>query len=68
MCWLFTAKSSRKTSEVEREQRVNVSFSNHEKQHYVSVSGTAGCVDDRESEETVDVALSRVVPQGSERP
>ena len=45
--WFFTPKSSRKTSEVERERRVNVSFSNPEKQHYVSVSGTAACVDTR---------------------
>jgi general stress protein 26 len=45
--WFFTGKSSRKTSEVEREQRVNVSFSNPEKQHYVSVSGIAVCVDDQ---------------------
>jgi general stress protein 26 len=45
--WFFTGKSTHKAHEVEREQRVNVSYANPDKQHYVSVSGTAECVDDK---------------------
>jgi general stress protein 26 len=45
--WFLTGRESRKTGEVQRERRVNASFANPDKQHYVSVSGTAECVDDK---------------------
>lgn len=45
--WFFTAKGTHKENEIERDQRVNVSFANPDKQHYVSVSGSAECLTDR---------------------
>ncbi len=45
--WFFTGKSTHKSREIGREQRVNVSFADVDKQHYVSASGTAQLVDDR---------------------
>lgn len=44
--WFFTNESSPKVDEVARDQRVNVSFSDAHRQRYVSVSGTAGIVQD----------------------
>jgi general stress protein 26 len=45
--WFFTGRSTHKSTEVAREQRVNVSFADPDKQHYVSASGIAELVDDR---------------------
>jgi general stress protein 26 len=45
--WFFTYASSHKVTEVEQHQRVNVSFSAPNKQQYVSMSGTAQLVQDR---------------------
>ncbi len=45
--WFFTRASSHKVDEVEKAHEVNVSFSDPEKQSYVSVSGTAELVRDR---------------------
>lgn len=45
--WFFTLASAPKVDEVEREQRVNVSFARPDEQHYVSVSGTARLVRDK---------------------
>jgi general stress protein 26 len=45
--WFFTLASAPKVDEVEHEQHVNVSFARPDKQHYVSVSGTARLVRDK---------------------
>lgn len=45
--WFFTYASSHKVAEVEQHQQVNVSFSAPSKQRYVSMSGTAQLVQDR---------------------
>lgn len=45
--WFFTYASSHKVTEVEQHQQVNVSFSAPNKQRYVSMSGTAQLVQDR---------------------
>jgi general stress protein 26 len=45
--WFFTYASSHKVTEVEQHQQVNVSFSAPSKQRYVSMSGTAQLVQDR---------------------
>lgn len=44
--WFFTRRDSAKTRETSHEHKVNVSFANPEKHHYVSVSGTAQCLTD----------------------
>ena len=46
--WFFTSSDSHKASEIERTPNVNVSFVDTRKQHYVSVSGMAELVHDRE--------------------
>ena len=45
--WFFTAKSSPKVQEIEADSRVNVAYSNPEKQNYVSLAGRAELVLDR---------------------
>ncbi|MBW4623934.1 MAG: pyridoxamine 5'-phosphate oxidase family protein [Brasilonema octagenarum HA4186-MV1] len=45
--WFFTYASSHKVREIEQQERVNVSFSDPQKQSYVSVSGSAQLVRDR---------------------
>lgn len=46
--WFFTYASSHKVSEVEQQQHVNVSFADPHKQCYVSMSGIAELVRDRQ--------------------
>lgn len=46
--WFFTSRRSPKVSEAESEDRVNVSYAHPGKQDYVSVSGRAALVLDRE--------------------
>jgi general stress protein 26 len=45
--WFFTFANSHKVLEIERRQQVNVSFSSPDQQRYVSISGTAELVRDR---------------------
>src|SRR6185369_2138855 len=45
--WFFTNASSHKVSEVEQSPKVNVSFADPDNQRYVSVTGTANLVRDR---------------------
>ena len=74
--WFFTSASSHKVSEIEKLPKVNVSFADPDNQHYVSISGTAQLVQDRnkinelwkpefkmwfpEGKDDPDVALLRV--------
>ena len=46
--WFFTSSNSHKASEIERTPNVNVSFVDTGNQHYVSISGTAQLVHDRD--------------------
>ena len=45
--WFFTSASSHKVHDVEKLSKVNVSFADPDHQHYVSISGTAQLVRDR---------------------
>ena len=45
--WFFTSLNSLKADEIERSPQVNASFSNPEESQYVSLSGTAELVTDR---------------------
>lgn len=46
--WFFTRASSHKVEEIERSPQVNASFAQPNKQNYVSMSGTAALVTDRD--------------------
>ena len=46
--WFFTSSNSHKASEIERTPNVNVSFIDSDQQHYVSISGDAELVQDKQ--------------------
>lgn len=46
--WFFTSSNSHKASEIERTPNVNVSFIDTDQQHYVSISGDAELVQDKQ--------------------
>lgn len=67
--WFFTRESAPKVEEVERDRRVNLSYANPEEQRYVSVSGTAQVVRDRQKiKELWSPALKAWFPKGVEDP
>lgn len=67
--WFFTRASAPKVDEVRRDERVNVSYAKPEDQRYVSISGTAEIVRDREKiKELWSPALKAWFPKGLEDP
>src|SRR4051812_47163341 len=46
--WFFTSADSHKVEEVNQHRRVNLSYADPDNQNYVSVSGTAGLVRDKQ--------------------
>ncbi|MBD2104980.1 pyridoxamine 5'-phosphate oxidase family protein [Leptolyngbya sp. FACHB-261] len=67
--WFFTYASSHKVVEVEQNHQVNVSFSAPNKQQYVSMSGTAQLVRDRNKlEQLWQPQLTAWFPKGLEEP
>ncbi len=46
--WFFTAMSSGKVGDIDQHRHVNLSYSNAEKQDFVSISGSARLLRDRE--------------------
>ena len=46
--WFFTSSNSHKASEIERTPNVNVSFIDSDQKHYVSISGDAELVHDKQ--------------------
>lgn len=67
--WFFTYASSHKVTEVEQHQQVNVSFAAPSKQRYVSLSGTAQLVQDRNKiEELWKPELQAWFPKGLDEP
>jgi general stress protein 26 len=67
--WFFTKASDPKVGEIEREHSVNVSYSNPDKQHYVSMSGKARLVRDRAKiEELWNPAYKAWFPEGLDDP
>ncbi|HEY9736838.1 MAG TPA: pyridoxamine 5'-phosphate oxidase family protein [Trichocoleus sp.] len=67
--WFFTYASSHKIDEVKNENQVNVSFSDPNKQSYVSLSGTAEVVRDRSKmEELWKPSLKAWFPQELDEP
>lgn len=67
--WFFTDANSHKVLEVEHQNQVNVSFSAPDKQRYVSLSGTAQLVRDRQKmQELWQPALTAWFPKGLDEP
>jgi len=67
--WFFTAADSPKAHEVQRDQRVNLSYADPDSQRYVSVSGTARLVRDRaKAEELWNPVLKAWFPKGIDDP
>lgn len=67
--WFFTSSNSHKASEIERTPNVNVSFIDTRKQHYVSISGMAELVRDRQKiKELWKPVLKAWFPDGPDQP
>jgi len=67
--WFFTNSDTHKTEEIEKDNRVNVAYSSPSKNTYVSVSGTASLVSDREKiEELWNPILTAWFPKGLDDP
>ena len=67
--WFFTSSNSHKASEIERTPNVNVSFIDTDEQHYVSISGRAELVRDREKiKELWKPVLKAWFPHGPDQP
>jgi general stress protein 26 len=67
--WFFTSSNSHKASEIERTPNVNVSFIDTRKQHYVSISGMAELVHDKQKiKELWKPILKAWFPDGPEQP
>ncbi|BAZ80748.1 MAG: pyridoxamine 5'-phosphate oxidase family protein [Sphaerospermopsis kisseleviana] len=67
--WFFTFADSHKVLEIQRRQQVNVSFSSPDQQRYISISGTAELVKDRNKlQEKWKPELQTWFPQGIDEP
>ena len=67
--WFFTSSNSHKASEIERTPNVNVSFIDTKKQHYVSISGAAELVHDKQKiKELWKPILKAWFPDGPDQP
>ena len=67
--WFFTKINSPKTTELSRDNEVNLAYSDPDRQHYVSVSGKAEIVRDRAKiEEKWSEGLLTWVPEGKDDP
>jgi len=67
--WFFTYAPSHKVDEIEHHEQVNVSFAAPNKQRYVSMSGTAQLVKDRNKiEELWKPELKAWFPKGLDEP
>ncbi|MDQ3323895.1 MAG: pyridoxamine 5'-phosphate oxidase family protein [Acidobacteriota bacterium] len=67
--WFFTSDKTHKTEEIERDNRVNVSYAEPQDNAYVSVSGTAEIVYDKaKMEELWNPILKAWFPDGLETP
>ncbi|MBC8102672.1 MAG: pyridoxamine 5'-phosphate oxidase family protein [Cytophagales bacterium] len=67
--WFFTRASSHKVDEIERSPQVNASFAQPEKQNYVSMSGNASLITDREKMKQLwKPHLKAWFPEGTDDP
>ena len=67
--WFFTSTDTHKTDEIEKDNRVNVAYALPSDNTYVSVSGTASLVNDKEKiEELWNPILKAWFPKGLDDP
>lgn len=67
--WFFTSASSHKVSEIEKLPKINVSFADPDNQHYISISGNAQLVRDRNKiEELWRPEFKMWFPKGKDDP
>ena len=67
--WFFTSDQTHKVEEIEKDNEVNVAYSKPEDNTYISVSGTASIVHDREKiEELWNPILKAWFPKGLDDP
>lgn len=67
--WFFTSSNSHKASEIERTPNVNVSFIDTDQQHYISISGAAELVHDKQKiKELWKPILKAWFPDGPDQP
>lgn len=67
--WFFTGASSHKVSEIESAPKVNVSFADPKNQHYVSITGSAQLVRDRQKiDELWKPEFKMWFPEGKDDP
>jgi len=67
--WFFTGVSSHKVSEVGRSPKVNVSFADPKNQHYISITGVAELVRNRQKiEELWKPEFKMWFPEGKDDP
>lgn len=67
--WFFTSDKTHKTEEIEKDNRVNLSYAKPDDNVYVSVSGTASVVKDRtKMEELWNPILKAWFPDGLDTP
>jgi len=67
--WFFTSEETHKVEEIEKNNEVNVAYSKPEDNTYISVSGTASIVKDREKiEELWNPILKAWFPKGLDDP
>jgi general stress protein 26 len=67
--WFFTSSKTHKTEEIEKDNRVNVSYAAPDSNTYVSVSGTAEIVKNREKiDEYWSDILKAWFPEGKDSP
>jgi general stress protein 26 len=67
--WFFTKSDAPKIDEIKRNPNVLLSYSNPSKQEYVSITGTAAVLDDRNKIKELWSEMARIwFPKGSEDP
>src|SRR6185312_13539014 len=66
--WFFTAMSSAKVGEIDQHRHVNLSYANPEKQEFVSISGSARLLRDRQKIHEVEAVGEALVLPWSGRP
>lgn len=67
--WFFTSSATTKTGEIQRDQRVNVSYAAPDDNRFVSLSGTARVVRDKaKAKELWNPILKAWFPQGLDEP
>jgi general stress protein 26 len=67
--WFFTYLQSPKTTEIGKDNHVNLAYSNPDKQHFVSISGKAEIVRDKQTiQEKWSEGMRAWFPKGTDEP